>query len=232
MAKKRGPGGVELGKDGLPLPLRDAAGRFIQTPPEPTLLEKLENAAKQRKLEKFSDESYEWFKSKVRSFGGQKTRDTLLSDAKRVGATKKRISSPGFMYTFVYDAKHKNELPYWDAFPLILLVGPADKGFYGLNLHYLPPKARAVFFDELLKISNSRTYSARTKLQLSYGLLRSSNKYKLFKPAFKRYLTSHVQSPIAFIPSNQWSAALFLPTADFRGASNSKVWSDSILSVK
>lgn len=232
MAKKRGPGGVELGKDGLPIQTRDSeTGRFIKTPPEPTLLQKLEKAALQRKLERFSAESFSWFRQRVQSFGSQTTRDKLLSDARKTGNVKKKPRAPGFMYTYIYDAKWKDKLPYWDAFPLILLVGPAPQGFYGLNLHYLPPKARALFFDELLAISGNTSYTERTRIGLSYQLLKSGSQYKLFRPAFKRYLFSHVQSDIALIPATEWQAALFLPTADFQKATNTKVWSDSILKV-
>lgn len=233
MARKKGTykgtsaSGVEYGKDGIPMPVRDALGKFI---PEPTLLKKLETVARQRKLDKFSDESYKWFRDKVRTFGGQKSRDTLLKDAKKNKNIRQR-PTPGYMYTYIYDAKHKKKLPYWDAFPLIFMVGPAKKGFYGVNLHYLPPKARAVLFDELLKIANNKRWTARTKVGITYDLLKSSQKYKLFKPCFKHYLFKQVQSDLAFIPADEWEAALFMPTAHFQGAANSKVWSDSILSV-
>lgn len=53
----------------------------------------------------------------------------------------------GAMLVFFYNAKTKKKLPYWDRFPLVLMVGPAEGGFYGLNLHYIPPQHRAVLFD-------------------------------------------------------------------------------------
>lgn len=193
-----------------------------------SLLTRLEQAARQRKLEKFSNKSYKWFRDRVRTIGGENARDTLLKDAQKNSLTRSR-PSPGYMYSFIYDAKHKDKLPYFDAFPLILMVGPAKGGFYGINLHYIPPAARARFFDELLKIANNKSYNQRTKFGLSYQLLNSSSKYKLFKPAFKHYLFSQVQSKLALIPADEWEAALFLPSANFIGASNSKVWSDSIL---
>ena len=226
MPKKSG--GNEYDARGRKLPKRDGQGRFI---PEPTLLKKLEAGARMRKLEKFSDQSYKWFRDKVRTFGGERARETLLKDAQKNKNIRQR-PTPGFMYTYIYDAKHKDKLPYWDAFPLILMIGPAKKGFYGLNLHYLPPKARAMLFDKLLEIVNNTRYNDRTKIQLSYDLLKSSNKYKAFKPCFKHYLYSQLQSQIAKIPADEWEAALFMPTANFRGAVNSKVWSDSILKVR
>jgi len=164
----------------------------------------------------------------VRTLGGDNARKQIMADAK---ATRKLRNNPniGMMYNFVYDAKWKDELPYWDAFPLIIMVGPAPNGFYGINLHYLPPKARAILFDNLLAIASDTKYNERTKLQLSYQLLSSSSKYKLFRPCFKHYLFTHLRSQLAFIPPKHWDAALFMPTASFQKAVNSKVWSDSIL---
>lgn len=192
-----------------------------------TLLQRLEAGARARNLEKFSKQSNAWFKDKVRVMGGQRTRNEILRDANKARQFR-ATPRPGYMYTFVYDALHKDTLPYFDAFPLILMIGPAEGGFYGLNLHYLPPKARAIMFDELLKVVNNNKYDDRTKFQISYKLLSSSARYKLFKPCFKHYLMGQMQSRLVMIPASEWEAALFLPTAHFQGAKNSQVWSDSI----
>jgi hypothetical protein len=40
----------------------------------------------------------------------------------------------GSMQMFFYDPKTKETLPYYDTFPLVVVVGPAEGGFYGLNL--------------------------------------------------------------------------------------------------
>ena len=56
---------------------------------------------------------------------------------------------PGKLYAYMYDAKHKDTLPFWDKFPLIVYLGLGKQGtttlMYGLNLHYIPPKARQNF---------------------------------------------------------------------------------------
>lgn len=231
MVKKLGPGGVELGKDGLPLQTRGKGGKFVKTPPKPTLLKQLENAAKQKNLDQFSKKSYDWYRNRVRTLGGQSTRDKLLKDGTRNNKARNKPST-GYMYYYAYDAKHKATLPYFDAFPLILMVGPAPKGFYGVNLHYLPPKARVVLFDKLLDVTTDNRYNLRTKFLMSYEILNTASKYSAFKPAFKRYLFSQMRSKAMLVPANQWEAALFMPVASFQGASNSKVWSDTILKGK
>src|SRR4051812_41636100 len=45
---------------------------------------------------------------------------------------------PGEMIFFMYDAKWKDKLPFFDRFPLIFPVEMYPNGFAGMNLHYLP----------------------------------------------------------------------------------------------
>lgn len=198
---------------------------------ELTLLQKLEQRARRRELDKFSKESMNWFRKNVQTMGGQITRDTLIKDQTNRGMNLKRSPGIGFMYSFVYDAKHKATLPYFDAFPLIIMIGPAEGGFYGLNLHYLPPQLRAGLFDKLLEITNNKRYDNKTKFQVSYSILKATQSYKAFKPCFKHYLASQLRTDIIKIGADEWEAALFLPTASFQGAVNSKVWSDSVQSI-
>lgn len=200
-------------------------------PPQLTLLQKLQNAAQARKLDKFSSGSYNWYRNKVRAIGGDTARDEIMSYAKRKNPMKSN-PSPGKMFTFVYDAKHKDKLPYWDAFPLIILLDIKGDHFYGVNMHYASPKMRAILFDKLLSITNNKRYDDSTKINLSYNLIKAAGKFGPFKPLFKKYLFSHVQSRITYIEPEDWEMALFLPTADFRKASNSKVWSETMLKGK
>ena len=58
--------------------------------------------------------------------------------------------SPGKLYAFSYnDPKTRDRLDHWDTTPIILFLGPAKNGFYGLNFHYLSPGERAAFLNEL-----------------------------------------------------------------------------------
>lgn len=133
----------------------------------------------------------------------------------------------GSMYMFFYDPKTKDTLPYYDRFPLVIVLGPAKGGFYGLNLHYLPPALRAKFLDELMGITNNDKFDKTTKFDLTYNLLSRAQKLKYFKPCFKHYLSDHVKSRFALVPATEWEIAVFLPMADFRKANNFKVYADS-----
>jgi hypothetical protein len=135
------------------------------------------------------------------------------------------------MFMFFYDPKHKETLPYYDSFPLVIVLKPAEGGFLGLNLHYLPPVLRAKFLDALLEVTNNNRYDDTTKFKLTYNALQRAAKMKYFKPCIKHYLTDQVRSRFAMVPAPEWEIAVFLPTADFNSQgkkySINKVYADS-----
>jgi len=133
----------------------------------------------------------------------------------------------GSMYMYFYDPKHKETLPYYDRFPLTIMVDAAPGGFYGLNLHYLPVPLRAKMLDSLMDITNNRKYDETTKFQATYNTLKRASKLKYFKPCFKHYLNSNVRSRFAYVPPPEWEIATFLPTADFQKSGKSTVYKDS-----
>lgn len=167
-------------------------------------------------------ESREWFRKRVANL--RPNRSELM---KEEPIQLKNRQVVGSMYMFFYDPKHKETLPYYDSFPLVIVVGPAEGGFYGLNLHYLPPTLRAKFLDALLEITNNRLYDESTKFDLSYKMLQRASKMKYFKPCFKHYLSKHVRSRFAMVEAPEWEIATFLPTADFQKASRAQVYADS-----
>jgi hypothetical protein len=138
-----------------------------------------------------------------------------------------RNVEPGNMLLFNYDPKTKNKLPYYDTFPLIFVVGPAEGGFFGLNMHYLPLKQRAILMDALYETASDSRYDAGTRLRINYSMLSKASRFKLFKPCLKHYLNNQVRSRFMQIDSVEWDIALFLPLQRFVG-SVSKVYQDSL----
>lgn len=167
-------------------------------------------------------ESREWFMKKAKNLRSI-NREALMQEDPIKTRNKQIVGS---MQMFFYDPKHKKTLPYYDAFPLVIVVGPAEGGFYGINLHYLPPILRAKMLDGLMSIAASNK-SENAKFDLSYAMLKKSSKLKYFKPCFKHYLNEHVQSKFAEVLAPEWEIATFLPTAQFRKANNYKVYHDS-----
>jgi hypothetical protein len=186
-------------------------------------IDRLQAQAFKSGIEKNTEKSLQWFK---RELTGMKTinRQNLLKDE---NLKQRSRPLPGRMFMYFYDPKHKKTLPYYDRFPLIFMVEKAKGGFYGLNLHYLPHKQRALFFDRLTDYSTNKRYDLTTRLRLSYNLLKSASKLSMYGPCFKHYLNEHVRSKIIEVPASEWETVLFLPTENFKKKSQSKVWSDS-----
>ena len=185
-----------------------------------TYLDKLNKKAFAAGIERNTDDSLKWFQNQLKDIKSV-NRQGLLNEFD----ARKPLS--GRMFCYFYDPKHKKTLPYYDRFPLIFMVEKAEGGFYGLNLHYLPHKYRAIFFDRLTDLTNNKKYDKTTRIRLKYELLKKSSKFKYFQPCFKHYLTKHVKSKIVEVPSQHWESVLFMPTEQFKKASKNTVWRES-----
>ena len=183
--------------------------------------EKLQLQAFRAGIQPRSQDSQMWFRNKLKNVRNI-NRQTLLRDSALEKVTRPRM---GDMYMFFYDPKHKETLPYYDTFPLIIMVERAPGGFYGLNMHYLPPVLRAKLFDALAK--SDERYDENTRFRARYRLLQSVRKLKYFKPCFKPYLTKHVESRISKVEAPEWEVALFMPTQRFKKATATRVYADS-----
>ena len=189
-----------------------------------SLFDKISSAAYRARINPRSKEAQKWFMDNVRSLNV--SRPKVLNDPALKKATSIQL---GDMVMYAYDPKLKATLPYYDRFPLAIVIDVRKDGFDALNLHYLRPDIRAAFLDELLKLGPSEK-SRLTKLR--YNLIKGSTKFKEFKPCYKRYLSEHVKSSMARVPMTDWEIAIFLPTEQFKKAGLGKVFSDSISIAK
>ena len=187
------------------------------------IFDKLELAAFKAGITPRTKESREWFRVKAQAMGRNINRTKLM---KEEPLERRSRTVMGRMYMFFYDPKLRETLPYYDAFPLVIVVRPAPGGFYGLNLHYLPPILRAKLLDGLMEIADTKK-GEDSKFRLTYKLLNGTSKLKWFRPCFKHYLTSHVQSKFAEVQPPEWEIATFLPTAQFRKAKKGEIYKDS-----
>ena len=189
------------------------------------LFQKLEIEAFRAGINPRTKEAQDWFRKKAQSMR-RINRQDLLQD-EQVKLVNRQNPLIGSMNMFFYDPKHKEKLPYYDRFPLAIIVKPAPGGFYGLNLHYLPNVLRAKFLDALLEITNNNKYGESTRFGVTLKLLQSSSKMRFFKPCYKHYLTRHVKSRLARVMAPEWEIATFLPTAQFEKANKGAVYADS-----
>lgn len=189
-----------------------------------SLLKKFEGGLAFNEIESYTSKARTWYMNELKNM--RVNRPALLRDTETI---KKSRALPGRMFMFFYDPKHKATLPYYDQFPLILMVDSAKpkKGFYGLNFHYLDYRKRAILLSRLLQYSNNKKYDESTRLKLSYKLLKSASKLAAFKPCFKHYLPGQIQGQIKMVPAEYWETALFFPSEQFKKESKRTVFSKS-----
>ena len=187
------------------------------------LFQTLELEAFRKGITPRTEESMAWFRR--RAYRIRRVNRNELMKEEPVEMRSKMAGGGMFMY--YYDPKWKDKLPYYDQFPLTIMVEKAPGGFYGLNLHYLNPILRAKLLDALLDTINNKKYDETTKFRLNYKLLKNASKFRHFQPCFKYYLLDHVKSRFAFVPAPEWEIATFLPMAKWSKASPSQVYRDS-----
>ena len=193
-----------------------------------SLFDTLQAGAQRAGITARTKKSREWFQDKVKELGSVNRTALLKDDA--LDPTTREIA--GSMYMYFYDPKTKATLPYYDRFPLVIMVEDAKGGFYGLNLHYLRPDIRAEFLDRLMKLAPNKLTDRTRVNKMRYDLLKGVQKYKEFKPCFKHYLTSHIKSKMVRVPMTDWEIAIFLPTEQFKKKSKTAVWSESLKIAK
>ena len=165
-------------------------------------------------------QSQQWFQRNVKKLSDVNRKQLLQDNA----LDTVNIPKTGDMIMYFYDPKYKAELPYYDRFPLTIMVEPAKGGFYGLNLHYLSPAVRARFLDELMKLGPKNMSDSTRLTRMRYNTLKGVQKYKEFKPCFKHYLMDHVKSRIVRVPMTEWEIAIFLPVEQFTKIKSDSVW--------
>jgi len=138
----------------------------------------------------------------------------------------------GMLYCYYYDPKTKDDLPYWDRFPMVLVLEKYNDGFLGLNLHYLPVRYRIAFLQKLMKYAQLTPEQDIRRMRISYDILQSTKRFAEFRPCLKRYLFSHMRSRLLMIEPDEWDVATMLPIQQFRGAKPQKVWMDSVKEYK
>ena len=181
------------------------------------------------KIKAKSGKAIDWFKSIVKktqqaAFPATTGRREIMTD-RNIGVSK-GLPVIGQLYLFQYNAKWADTLPYWDMWPLIFPFDKAKGGFYGINLHYLPPNARAALMIRLIKAQGGGgNMDENFKLKLNYNIITS---FKPAIPCIKRYLFKQVQGKGLYgISGEDWSYAAAMPLHKFQKESAKYVWGQS-----
>lgn len=148
----------------------------------------------------------DWIKDKIRSLRGDRRRPQNKI------FQKSGLPEIGSMYLFEYDPKHKDKLPFWDTYPLVVPIHYYNDGFLGINLHYLPPNARIALLQELFRYTNNDKFDRTTRINVSYNMLkRFSVRLSGDNGILKRYLYGHVRSSFNQVAPEEWIQAASLP---------------------
>ena len=189
-----------------------------------SLLSKVSDAVRSGTVGKEVKRSAQWFQDKIKGLKGEvRNRFSSTNAAKFYresekinDAVFKRRVSLGDLFCYYYNPKYRKTLPYYDMFPMIMLLSAEKETFLGINFHYLRPKWRAILLD-------------RVTAKIGGGIPKWSKlrKIRQIAPTIKRYRFDHIMRKVVPIEEDEQEIAIFLPTERFRKSGKAKVWSES-----
>jgi hypothetical protein len=180
-------------------------------------------ARNQYNLKDAVKKSTSWFQQQALIIKKQNITPKSILKGQHMSGTVK----PGNLYMFLYDAKNKETLPYWDMFPLVFPYEKTKDGFMGLNMHYIPYQLRLQLLDRLMQFATNQRIDDSTRLKYSWSLIGGVSRFKAAEPCIKHYLDDHVRSSYKQIMPHDWATAMMLPVETFVGANKNRVWQDS-----
>ncbi len=169
----------------------------------------------------------DWFRQTVRRLFGDRPirgREQLVQAEDVTTRTPQNIQRTGRMFMFVYDPKLKKKLPFYDRFPMIFVLELRNDGFLGLNLHYLPIKLRAMLFNQLTVLLNTKNLNENTRLRLTYQVIKNATKFHNALPLIREYKAKYIRSRMLEVHPRDWEIALFLPTEQFKKKGKQTIW--------
>ena len=193
-----------------------------------SLLDKVSDAIRTGTVGAETKKSAKWFLMKTKGLEGSlRNRWTQTNAPKFYREAETKVSpkvlklrvNRGDMFAYYYHPKHRATLPYYDQFPLIMLMSEEKETFIGINFHYLNPNIRAILLDKI----NSKVGTG----QITNSWWTKLSKIPQIAPTVKRYRYDHIVRKVIPIEEKEKELAIFLPLERFKKSSKSKVWADS-----
>ena len=190
-----------------------------------SLLDKVQDAVRKGTVGAEVKRSAKWFQDKIKGLKGSLRNQWSSTNAPKFYREAENKVNPKVLrlranlvdlFAYYYRPKHMMTLPYYDQFPLVMLIGYEKDTFLGLNFHYLNPKIRAILLD-------------RVTAKVGKGIInwKKISKIPQVEPTVKRYRYDHIVRKVIPIEENEQELAIFLPLERFKKASKAKVWADS-----
>lgn len=184
-------------------------------------------------LQKYSENKLvKWYRTQIEKLKITEFTTQLGNDFTSQGELRSNRPKDGSLNLFFYSPKHKNKLPYYDRFPLIMPIQrfnasyrgnkKSGAGFIGLNFHYLPYVMRFKLLTDI--IPRGRLDGSVERVFVRYPDIKS---IQLARPVIKRYLLENVHSDYRYFRLEDYMTILMAPIEDFAKAGKTQVWSDS-----
>lgn len=195
------------------------------------------NFAKDQLLKRTNERNFlsrqatQFVKDNIQDSKVSRRRELLTSD-KAKSPSQFQI---GKLYFFGYHPETKDNLPFYDEFPVVMPLGEESGGFLGLNFHYVRTMVRAQFFDALLDHVDTTEYGENidAQIRINYEMLVASSKFKKhYRPCIRSYRFRNFVTGLYEIQPKDWKSMMFLPLEKFSKMSREDVWKWSDLEIK
>lgn len=169
--------------------------------------------------------SFRWYQDMIRKLGmtNIQPQKVMRSD---IGEFVTNVKVGG-MYLFMYDPKFSEKLPYYDTLPVVVTFRKVPDGFFGLNLHYLPPLLRMRLLDRMMELVDNDKMTEDTRMMVTWKLLNNAARYPGVHACVKRYLYNQIGSRIMKVYPKDWRKTIMLPIDNFEKSSRNVVFNDS-----
>ncbi len=149
---------------------------------------------------------------------------------------RRKLFLSGNLYYFTYtNPKYKDELDFYDNYPLVLSLGPKATQLgvrnIGINLHMLPPRVRIIVLCQVFEL-HKRYYRYlvffdKTKpVQINYKLITKSLEAYGIKFGIRMYIPERMRT-VCMFGIRDWHKAIFIPSRKYskiRAAELIKRW--------
>lgn len=196
------------------------------------LLEELESYRQKKMVEDnpLSDTAMRWYINVVNSLYNYLPEDLdRFYDGTRKYPRSMRIGDVmAYGYTAVTPiSKH---FPYYDLYPLIIVLDTSPKHFLGVNMHFLPPLLRQRFFDQCRRTAAGTVAGGRASMSVEYTDIKEEAALEIGMACIRRYRFDAIRTRLIRVPSDQWLNAVNLPTMRIfpSGITPNKAWRDSL----
>ena len=132
---------------------------------------------------------------------------------------------PGKIYVFRYSPKYKNDLPWYDANPVVLALDPDGSNDVGINLNLLPSDVKERLLDRIYNAYESeikresvggKKNDARRQNQLSLRWEEAKDFLASYKFAIRQYIPGRKLGQ-AVVSYENWAKIVLCDFADLNG---------------